>query len=534
MYICFYNLTIVILKAITKFRRLVLILGGTILFSCTGPKNEAVLTIGFGKADLTRAGIFDDPVSESMGHESDDKFRREEKFAISDRVEGRWRPGSGVPRKLVDSLFVTAMYGEDRNGPWTIVTLDQVTLDYGDVDIMMYPLIHKLGIPKERIVLLPSHSHATPPLDPEILPLVVLEAVSKARDDRAEVEIASLNLQMDGEKYLINRRIHVKGVGSRTVMFNDGCVVHDDYLDATDHIHDWIENIGADPAEFCGKGEKYVTDGELDSKLQSLFIRDRLTGELKGSFTRFAAHSVIVSAKVVNGDVSADYPGHMKRRIEEELGGIALFGQGPSGDQRPLNKEYSHAFAKAYGIRLADLLIREFSKMEWQALSSLEFFTEAAELPLMENIFLSSDQVEAEMAALEKRFDEEENPEARRELQNKFWGLYRTPWNHEMVRPQWKEKGVLSLNIFALKMNDQVLLATQGEIFNEIGKKMLEPYADHHPVLVSIANEYVSYLPTDEERLKGGYEPSVSIVVPGSPEILIKASHRLLDRIYNK
>lgn len=517
-----------------KFRRLLLILSGAIVFSCTGQKNEAVLRIGFGKADLTRAGIFDDPVSDNKNHESGDKFRREEKFAISDRVEGRWRPGTGVPRKLVDSLFVTAMYGEDQNGPWTIVTLDQVTLDYGDVDIMMSLLIHDLGISKERIVLLPSHSHATPPLDPEILPQLVLEAVTKARDDRSEVEIASLHLQLDGDKYLINRRVHVEGVGSRTVMFNDGCLVHDDHLDATDHIHDWIENLGANPKDFCGRGQKYVTDGELDSKLQTLFIRDLKTGEMKGSFTRFAAHSVIVSAKVVNGDVSADYPGYLKRKLEEELGGIALFGQGPSGDLRPLNKEYSHDFAKAYGCRLADQLIKEYSSLEWQALSSLEFFTEAAELPLMDNIFLSSDEVEAEMAVLEKRFDAEEDPEERRILQNRFWGLYRTPWNHEMVRPEWKKEGCLSLNLYALKLNDQVLMATQGEIFNEIGKKMLEPYEDHHPVLVSIANEYVSYLPTDEERLKGGYEPSVSIVVPGSPEVLINASHRLLARIYSE
>ncbi len=517
-----------------KILNIVFILVGLVIFSCAGQKNEEVLKIGFGKADLTRAGIFDDPVSDNKNHESGDKFRREEKFAISDRVEGRWRPGSGVARKLVDSLFVTAMYGEDKNGPWTIVTLDQVTLDYGDVDIMMYPLIHELGIPKERIVLLPSHSHATPPLDPEILPLIVLEAVSMARDDRTEVEIASLNLQLEGNKYLINRRIHVDGIGSRTVMFNDGCLVHDDYLDATEHIRDWITNLGADPEEFFEEGRKYVTDGELDSKLQALFIRDRQTGQLKGSFMRFAAHSVIVSAKVVNGDVSADYPGYLKRKIEEELGGIALFGQGPSGDQRPLNAEYSHAFAKAYGYDLADQLIQGYSSMEWQALSSLEFFTEPAELPLMDNIFLSSDQVETEMAALEAQFDKEENPEERRKLQNRFWGLYRTPWNHEMVRPEWKQKGTLSLNLYALKLNDQVLLATQGEIFNETGKQMLEPFEDHHPVLVTIANEYVSYLPTDEERLKGGYEPSVSIMVPGSPEILVEASHRLLGRIYSE
>ena len=172
--------------------------------------------------------------------------------------------------------------------------------------------------------------------------------------------------------------------------------------------------------------------------------------------------------------------------------------------------------------------------MNWKPLTRLEFFTEPAAIPLVDNIFLSGDEVEAEMKSVEKLFDKETNPEERRKLQNRFWGLYRTPWVHRMVRPEWKQQGQLALNLYALRLNDHVLLATQGEIFNRIGKQMVEPYKEYNPVLVSIANEYVSYLPTDEERLKGGYESSVSIMTPGSPDILIKSAHRLLDRIYSE
>jgi hypothetical protein len=101
-----------------------------------------------------------------------------------------------------------------------------------------------------------------------------------------------------------------------------------------------------------------------------------------------------------------------------------------------------------------------------------------------------------------------------------------------MVRPEWKEKRQLDLNLSALQLNDNVILAIQGEVFSQIGEKMIEPFKDKNPVMVSIANEYVSYIPTDEERVKGGYEPSVSIVVPGSPDLMIKSAHKLLSRIY--
>lgn len=517
-----------------KYSKLAFILLASILIACSGEEKKLVLQIGFGKADLTQAGIFEDPVSSVHASTTDDKYSREEKFAISDRVEGRWRPGSGGKRKLADSIFVTAMYGEDQSGPWAIIGLDEVSLDFKEVDMLAFPLTEELGISKERIVILPSHSHATPPLDPELFQMAVLDAVKQAKGNLTEVEIASLNLLLAGEEYIINRRVHVDGIGSRTVMFNDGCTIHEDHLDATLHIHEWVANLGVDPDIYLEADRKYLTSGELDNKLQTLFIREKHTGELKGSFSRFAAHAVIVSAKVVNGDVSADYPGYLRRKIEESLGGIAMFGQGPCGDLRPLNQEYSHGFARDYGYRLAEEIIGGYEGLDWRPLTRLEFYVEPVDLPLIDNIFLTKEEVEAEMDRIEILFDKEKNPVKRRKLQNQFWGLYRTPGVHRMVRPEWKQQGKLGLNLFALRLNDQVLLATQGEIFNRTGKLMVEPYKEYDPVLVSLANEYVSYLPTDEERIKGGYESSVSIMTPGSPDILIQSTHKLLERIYSE
>ena len=140
-----------------KYSKLAFILLASILIACSGQEKKTVLEIGFGKSDLTRAGIFEDPVSPSQVKTSENKYSRESKFAISDRVEGRWRPGSGGTRKLADSIFVTAMYGEDQHGPWTIITLDEVELDFEEVDMLAHPLTEELGITKERIVILPSH-----------------------------------------------------------------------------------------------------------------------------------------------------------------------------------------------------------------------------------------------------------------------------------------------------------------------------------------------------------------------------------------
>ena len=91
------------------------------------------------------------------------------------------------------------------------------------------------------------------------------------------------------KKYVINRRIFVDGIGTQTVMFNDGCVIHNDYLDATGNIKDWVKNLGVDPDKYIGSDKKYTSGGEVDNNLQALFFRDKKSGKMKGSFIRFAA-----------------------------------------------------------------------------------------------------------------------------------------------------------------------------------------------------------------------------------------------------
>jgi hypothetical protein len=212
-----------------------------LVIACS-PKNETI-RIGLGKSNLTRAGIYEDPISEDSSSESGEKYSREKKFAISDQVEGRWRPGSGGIRKLADSIYVSAMYGEDTDGLWTVITFDDTEIGFELVDHLKSPLIHKLGIPKEQIVFFPSHSHATPAMDPDKYQQAVFNAVSQAKEGSTEVEVASLNLLLGGKDYSINRRVSVKGIASRAVMFNGGCVVHEYYVDATQHILNWVHRM---------------------------------------------------------------------------------------------------------------------------------------------------------------------------------------------------------------------------------------------------------------------------------------------------
>ena len=494
---------------------------------------EKNLKLGFGKADLTQAAIFEDPLVKGKTYKSQHKFNREEKFAISDRIKGRWRAGSGIKRKLVDSLFVEAMYGEDENGPWTIVTFDECFLLYDQVNNLKKTLIEELNIPNERIVFLPSHGHTTIKMIPEKYQTAVFEAVNKAKNNMQKVEIAVVDLKVNSKKYQINRRIYVDGIGTHNVMFNDYCKPYGEYLDATGQMTGWLHTLGMTDDQIdqkYGKDHHFICNEKVDNKLQVILIRNSKSKKVTGSFTRYASHAGIVSAKMVNGDVSPDFPGHLKRKLEKELGGIALFAQGPSGDLRPLHKEYSHNEAKRYGYDLANKIISKYNSLEWKTLLQMQFYTEPVTIPLMNNLFLTDKEVEKGMEDIEKKFDSEKDPHKKRLLQNDFWRLYRADWTRNMVRQEWKDKSEIIYNMTALKLNNETILSTNGEIFSQLGADMVKGY--DHVILTTIANEYVSYFLPEFERDRGGYTASVAINKYGTSDSLIHASQKLLKKIY--
>jgi len=84
----------------------------------------------------------------------------------------------------------------------------------------------------------------------------------------------------------------------------------------------------------------------------------------------------------------------------------------------------------------------------------------------------------------------------------------------------------------ALKLNNETILSTNGEIFHQLGDDMIKGY--DNVMLTTIGNEYISYFLPEDERENGGYTASVAINVFGTSDSLAIASQRLLKRVYGK
>lgn len=493
------------------------------------------MKIGFAKGDLTKAIILKSPNPEEKPLDEVIFTERVRKlFDLSDKFILRMmNERRGIPDRIAEPIEMAAMYGEDENGPWVILSFDLCESGYRLVDTIKAPVTGRFGISSDRIIVLYSHVHIGVTLNEEYLKSIVLSTVENAARSSEEVEIAQMNMEIDSSLYTVNRRVDIEGVGTRTVMFNNYCEVKENYIDATRQIEKWIEDLGFNYSDYIRPDTEVRSSGPVDNNLDGLFFRSRTTGMVIGSFVHFSCHPVIVSQLMVKGEISADFPGHMKKRIEQRIGGVAVFGNGPCGDIKPLNTEYSHDFARNFGSKLADVLLEGLPAAGWIPLEKVGFLSEPVVLSIDEDFPRNALEAEKKIEELERSYDSASTPAARRALQNRY-RIYSFAKEELLtgLRPEWLDKRQVEFNMHAIRLNDTAIMTTNGEIFTSTGKAMIELYKDKHPLLATVADEELYYVVPEGEFEKGGYEVGGCFLAAGSAEKLITHSHRLLGQAF--
>jgi hypothetical protein len=90
----------------------------------------------------------------------------------------------------------------------------------------------------------------------------------------------------------------------------------------------------------------------------------------------------------------------------------------------------------------------------------------------------------------------------------------------------------LSLEVQAFRLSDDAAIVTlPSEVFVELGLaiKASSPFAT--TIVISLANDYIGYIPTRKAFGEGSYETVNSIVEPGTGEQLVEAATRLLKEL---
>ena len=394
-------------------------------------------------------------------------------------------------------IRVQTLVLEDKNHQRLVWMGCDFCLVPGPVVDRMKDLIQKqYGIPPEAVCINSSHTHSAPPLsetatataeqfDAEYADFVIREAVATVGDALGRITPARLRYVEDTCRLGINRRLGTPG-----------------------NIH-----FGPNP------------DGAVDRRVQTVAVAAADDDRLIAVVVRYACHPVTV----VNAGLGSDYPGYMRRFVEQRHPHtVAIFLQGCganvdsqvgasglSGEtldkqtvgfgrqmavealksDQPLLK-----LAESFGRELADGVERALKKKGTAVTGPIEVEYMVIDLPL--------EKVPAE------RYEEEAGRESA------FAGAWGKMYSRMLERGEKiPEKWPYRIQAFRLGGGKApfTVVAMDGEVFTEYGLnlgRMLQPAAT---MVLGYSNGVVTYLPTARGILEGGYEPNAfrTFRVPG-------------------
>lgn len=278
--------------------------------------------------------------------------------------------------------------------------------------------------------------------------------------------------------------------------------IADAIIDAAKHAAPARIAVGHRPLAFNRNRQSKLPDKPVDPELVVVRV-DETDGTPIATLVNFAAHPTMIDARVLK--YSADYPGHMKRLVRQERGGVCVFLQGASGDLSANSGEHSgpEAFGSALGREVVQVA-REAGGI-------------------------------ASPPALQVREEDFHFPQMRIDLGNP---LVRAAYSRaffpaliDFYADEYKD-GVRPHLTVALVSGEIGFVAVSGEMFANHSVRLKNRARMPHLLFLGYANDYQQYFPTIEAAAEGGYgaDPAVSPVEIGAGErICDRALFHLFD-----
>lgn len=306
-----------------------------------------------------------------------------------------------------------------------------------------------------------------------------------------------------------------------------------------------------DGAVICGRN----WEGPVDPQVQVVRL-DHLDGRPLAAIVNYACHPITVGPDC--DQITPDYPGVMKRVVEQSSGATCLFLQGATGDLGPIHG-ISRNGLQEYK-RLGQMLGHEASRIWWQieprrrrehydgtlesgsplALyrdeylpdlpTDLRVATREVALPLKQ--FAPLAELQAALAAHVERLNalRAEGTDLAAIRQETMLAKRAGMRADLAARNQGRSERTVTLQTFTI--GDRIALPlVPGEPFCQIGLdvKRRSPFA--HTLFAGYANVGWAYIPTPDAYPLGGYEVEITPFAPQAAELLTDASVALLDEL---
>jgi neutral ceramidase len=378
----------------------------------------------------------------------------------------RTRPSTGVAQPL----HAKALALEDSGGRFLLIALDLVTIPSNFAAAVTARIGAAHSIPRERILLNCSHTHAGPVLapnsytmpevEPEAAPAVARytewltgQVVKVAAAALADLKPARLSLSHGRASFAANRRqVTPKGI-----------------------------RIGVNP------------DGPVDHDVPVISVHSP-SGDLRGVLFAYACH-----ATTLGGDnllISGDYAGFAQAEMQKRHpGAVAIFVQLCGADQNPAPRGTMELAAR-HGAGLAAAVEEVLSRNGKPLRPPLRAALEIAALPFPS---YPRDRFEARLTDT---------------------NAFRAAHARRMLDLIDSGRPILSIPypVHAIRFGkDATLIALGGEMVVDYALRAKREFSREDTIVAGYSNDVMCYIPSARVLKEGGYEADDSLIYDGMP-----------------
>lgn len=268
--------------------------------------------------------------------------------------------------------------------------------------------------------------------------------------------------------------------------------------------------------------------GPVDPELLTVLV-ESTEGDPIALIVNYANHIDTIGGT----GISSDYPGVMARILKRFLGDMpVLFLNGAEGDINHIDvndptPQGGYGEAERIGKILAGALIKVLSKMD-SIRERLKIKTSLLKIPLRKP---SKEDIERAKRLLSEVAESKSKELTAFDLAKGSIEIERV-YAKEILLLSQLDRDLEELELQSISLGDLALVGIPGEPFVEIGLAIKEKSPFRYTGIVSLANGYSGYIPTEKAFDEGGYEARLarsSKLYKGAGEEIVKEVINLLQ-----
>ena len=420
------------------------------------------------------------------------------------------------------NMYCYIMYLESKDSKTKVAILDfDLCIIDDDIDSMVRDaVISSLDIPRENIRVSTSHTHAGPPY---------------GRDDSTGGGWITEGVELINP-YYDSYPEKISNAVSEAVTSAVDCNIS--YGNGRSDININRRPTNSNGIVFTGRNWDGVVDHSVD-----VIGFDDVNGAPVATIVGYACHPTILGPE--NRLLSPDYPGHMRKTVEEIIGGRCLFFQGFAGNQGPIHTfvgdvEVARKAGKILGLEASKVRMsmdpyeREEKLVEIvPAGADLGMYEDVAVSEPNDDLIVNNSYVDLptldfppyEEASKIYELALEELKKAREsgnkdEIKKMVSNVKRVNFTRKLSHIS--KGGKVNIWIQTIKIGDIILQGIPVEPFMEFSNKIKSLNPNRNIFWSGYTNGWLGYLPTTTAYEEGGYETRNTPFSPESEQLIIE------------